>query len=193
MCIRIICNAHTSYLARTSCDARNFPREPIPKAAAKFRSCREEKGRSNLTRRAVFYVATRVEREILQPRALREPPLDGLVREVNSPDAGIHRGRTAISRAHSHVRAKAEALSASKVEYFRASSAGSRHQCSKRTAERRILTSCSGAACGGRLGACRWRVAASAGAAAVAAAAAVGAYSDDGESAGGPGWMHPAG
>lgn len=84
----------------------------------------------------------------------------------------------------------------SKVEHFRASSAGSRHQCSKRTAERRILTSCSGAvACGGRLGACRWRAAAAAsvGAAAVAVAAAAGAYSDDGESAGGPGWMHPAG
>lgn len=73
--------------------------------------------------------------------------------------------------------------------------AGHVDQCSKRTAERRILTSCSGAACGGRRGACRWRVAAaaSAGVAAVVAAAVAGAYPDDGESAGGPGWRRPAG
>lgn len=81
----------------------------------------------------------------------------------------------------------------SKVEHFRASSTDSRHQCSKRTAERRILTSCSGAACGDRLGACRWRAAVAASADAAAVAAAAGAYPDDGESAGGPGWTHPAG
>lgn len=103
-------------------------------------------------------------------------------------DAGIP---TAISRACSRAFAKAAGSLGSKVEHFRASSAGSRHQCSKRTAERRILTSCSGAACGGRLGACRWRVAAAAAsadaAAAAVAAAAADAYPDDGESAGGPG------
>lgn len=51
-----------------------------------------------------------------------------------------------------------------------------------------ILTSCSGVASGGQRGACRWRAAV---VVAAAFAAAVAAYSDDGESVGGPGWRRP--